>query len=256
MIYVDSREGSKDLLAPLKTAGLPVELTLLKFGDIAFEGRGEGGTPLSIGVEHKKIPDLIQSLEGRLPGHQLPGMVNTYDRRWLIVEGDWTHDTQGRTAMFKGRGARKPMKGAPPAIELEKRLLTLETRGGIAIRICPDRRDTVRFLTALYRFWTDKNLDAHKSHLAMYAPDLDRGIFNPPSDFRKALSVLLPGVSSAVSQAIEEECGGAKNSTRAKLVEMLSWNLKAWADLITVSNNGKARRLGESRAAHIVEALK
>lgn len=256
MILVDSRAGSCELVKPLREAGLPVDETTLEFGDLAFMGRGEAGAKLFVGVEHKKLPDLLQSLDTeRLQGHQLLGMLNTYDRRWLLVEGDWTHDHSGAVALWKGKGQRRAVKGAPRAIELEKMLLTIEARGGITLRMCPTRRDTVRFLTALYRFWTDKNLDAHKSHLAMYAPDLDQGLFSPPTPFRKALAVLLPGVHTTVSAAIERETNGPNVTLRARLQKVLGWTASDWAGLLTVGDAGKARRLGEKRAAQILAEL-
>lgn len=233
-----------------------MEETTLEFGDVAFVGRGEGGAPLFIGVEHKKLNDLVQSLQGRLPGHQLPGLVSHFDRAWLCIEGDWSADEHGRTTSWRGKGNRRPVRGAPLAVELEKRILTLETRGGLRIRNCATRRDTVRFLVALYRFWTDKDLDEHRSHMALYAPDFDRRMFeDQPSDFRIALSALLPGVHGAVSKAIEEEVSQIRG-VRAKITAVLSWTVDQWAELLTVSEKGKARRLGEARAKTIMEALK
>lgn len=256
VILLDPRAGSCELLKPLKAAGLPVEESTLDFGDLAFLGRGEQGTPLFIGVEHKKLADLLQSMEtGRLQGHQLLGMLTTFDRRYLVVEGEWDHDERGRVSVVRERGQRRPMRGAPPALALEQRLINLETRGGLPYKICANRRATVRFISALYRYWTDKDLDQHKSHLAMYCPDLDRGVFNPPTDFRKALSVLLPDVHTAVSRAIEEAVGGPTTKNRVKLQRLLAWSAEQWADLQVVTEKGKPRRLGESRAKRIMEAL-
>lgn len=254
-LYIDSRAGSKELIRPLTEYGLPVEETTLEFGDLAFKGRGVGGAPLLIGVEHKRLSDLVQSLGGRLPGHQLPGMIEHYDRPYLCIEGDWSGDEHGRTTVWRGKGARKPLRGAPQAVDLEKRILTLETRGGLRVRNCLTRRDSLRFLIALYRFWTDKDLDEHKSHMAIYAPDFDdevRG--NQPSDFRKALSVMLPGVSGAVSKAVEEQVAHI-DGLRNKLKVVLAWKESHWANLQTCSDKGKLRRLGESRAHDIMEAL-
>lgn len=260
MILVDYRAGSKDLIKGLVKLGLPVENadgtppgSTLEFGDVAFMGRGVGGAPLFIGIEHKKVADLIQSLEGRLPGHQLPGMHTTYDRSWLIVEGDWAHDAIGRMTMFKAKGKRKPVKGAPPALELEKRLLTLETRAGLHIRLCPTQADSLRFICALYRFWTDKDIDEHKSHIAIYSPDLDAGLKVPMSEFRRIIAGV-PAIGLQVSKAIEQRvwddekgCGSFRRLmmlTEAQLAE------------ITTVHKGKERRLGTSKARQILEALR
>lgn len=248
MILVDSRAGSKDLVRPLVQMGLDVEETTLDFGDLAFSGRGEGGAPLLIGIEHKKVSDLLQSMTtGRLQGHQLLGMVNSYDRRYLIIEGDWDHDSQGHMTMFKRRGERHRVKGAPPAVDLEKRIITLETRGGITTRYTQNRRGSLRAICALYRFWTDKDLDAHKSHLAVYAPDMDRSLAVPVSDLRRILAQV-PGIGYSTSGAVERYCK-QKRKGPLRLTE------EEWAEIENVSEKGRKVKLGQSRARHIMEAL-
>lgn len=239
MILVDSRAGSCDLVKPLKDMGLPVEETTLEYGDLCFMGRGEQGAHVYVGIEHKKLPDLVQSLAtGRLQDTQLRGMLATYDRMWLVIEGDWNHDANGRVAMFKGRGERRPLKGAPPAIELEKRILCLETRGGFRVRHCPTRRDTVRFLCALYRFWNDKDLDQHTSHLAIHAPDLDRGLFAPIS-LKRRLASQLPGIGFQRSRAVDAHF--------ETIVEMANAPAEEWV---------KIEGIGKTIAANIVATLR
>jgi ERCC4-type nuclease len=254
-LLVDDRAGSNTLIEPLLKLGLPVESTRLDFGDLCFVGRGEKGVPVLVGVEHKKIPDLIQSLnDARLTGHQLPGMITAYDRAWLIIEGDWKHDVEGRVTMFRTRGARRPVKGAPPAFELEKRLLTLEVRGGLKVRMCPDRRDTLRFIYALYRFWTDRDLDGHRSHLAIHAPDLDQNILVPASDFRRIIAQI-PAIGFRTSKAIEaavwDETKGEGSFRR-----LMMMSETVLAELVTLDDHGKARRIGNARAQTILEALR
>lgn len=249
MILVDSRAGSQDFLKPLAKMGLPVESTTLEYGDFAFLGRGEGGASLYIGIEHKRVSDLVQSLSsGRLQGHQLRGMLDTYDRPWLLIEGDWTHDEQGRVSMFAAKGKRRALRGAPPAVELEKRILTLETRGGLRVRHTATRRDSLRFLCALYYFWTDKALDEHRSHLAVYAPDLDRALALPISDFRRIVSQI-PGIGYRTSAAVEAHFQGSFR-------RMMFAGVEEWAEIKTVGDNGKERRLGAARAKQILEVLK
>lgn len=257
MILVDYRNGpdvakatkAADLLTPLLEAGLPASETTLEFGDVAFEGRGVKGAPVWIGIEFKKFSDLIQSMStDRLQGHQLPGLVIEYERPWLVVEGEWTHDDRGRVTQWKGKGRRRPVLGAPPAAELEKQLLCLHTRGGLHVRHCFTRRDTVRFLCQLYRFWTDKDLDKHKSHLAIHAPDLDRGLLIPISDFRRIVAQI-PGVGYRTSGAVEKHFGGSFR-------KMMFASVDDWAAITTTDDSGKTKRIGASRAQKIVEALK
>lgn len=250
MILIDDREGSKQFESPLREQGIPCELTRLDFGDFAFLGRGEKGAEVMIGVEHKKLSDLVQSLESRLPGHQLPGLVTSYDRAYLIIEGEWTHDKAGKAVSFiKETNRKRKVPGLPQgALEFEKRLLCLETRGGVRIRHCNTRRDSLRVLVALYRFWTDKDLDQHKSHLAIHAPDMDSALGIPVSAFRRAVAQL-PGIGFKTSAAVESRFGGSFR-------KMMLAPEAEWAEIVTTDDAGKTRRIGPSRAKQIVEALK
>lgn len=239
MLLVDRRAGSKDLVAPLRKAGLPVEVTTLDFGDVAFIGRGEGGEELAVGIEHKTVADAVQSLDSRLPGHQLPGMVQDYGRAYLLIEGERPCDSQGRMLRRSSSGMR-PMQGAPTAIEFEKRLLVMSLRAGITVRFTKDQAETVRFITALYRTWTDKDLDEHKSHLAIHNPDLDRQLLVPISPQRQAFAAW-PGISLERSKAVEAHFG--KSLRRSVLAP-----LKEWAALET---NG--RKFGEKSAQKLLD---
>lgn len=205
MISIDTREGSHDLIAPLAKAGLPVEPATLRFGDLFFTGRGEGGAPLAIGIEHKKLGDLVQSLNtDRLAGHQLTGMLQTYDRSYLIIEGEWDVDAGGRVIVpSKFRNRHTPLKGAPLASVLESRVWTLEHRGGLRVRWTRNQKETIRYVSALYRCWTDRDLDDHKSHLAIHAPDLDRALLVPVTDERRVYAAF-PAISYQRSAAVEQ----------------------------------------------------
>ncbi len=204
MILIDPRAGSNELTAPLTLAGLPCIETTLEFGDLAFIGRGEQGVQVNIGIEHKKLPDLVQSLtDDRLAGHQAPGMLITYDRSYLIIEGEWDVDSGGNVVVptrIKGRATR--LKGCPPASILQQRVLTLEHRAGLRVRWTRSQQETIRYVSALYRFWTDRDLDEHRSHLALHAPDLDRAVLAPVSDKRR-IAAMLPGVGVQKSEAVD-----------------------------------------------------
>ncbi len=250
VILVDTRAGSIDLIKPLRAAGLPIESTLLEAGDLCFIGRGVKDAPLFIGLEHKTVGDLINSLtSARLPGHQLPGMLLAYDLSWLVVEGDWQHDTDGAVTMFARKGGRRRVRGAPPAAELEKRLLTLEVKAGLHIRHCPTRRDTIRFISALYRWFTDKSLDQHQSHLALYgAPDMDARLAIPISDFRRIVA-MIPGIGYRTSQAVEAAFAGSFR-------RMMLASEAQWAEIATTDDKGKTKRIGATKARQILEALR
>lgn len=242
MLLIDNRVGSKELAEPLANLGLPVELTTLEFGDISFAGRGIGGEVLQIGIEFKKLGELVQALSsGRLAGHQLPGMVQGYERRYLLIEGEWITNAAGMLQRRTGQGEYKPLPGAPPVAELLKRLLTYAHRGGMTPWPTKSRADTLRWIAAAYRFWTDKDLDEHKSHIAIYNADVDSRLGAPTSQFRHTASTL-PAIGAEASRAAELKFGS--------IYEAVIASADDWAGLEV---NGK--RLGTKRAEAIVRAI-
>ena len=199
MILLDKRAGSHELKAPLTALGLPVEETTLDYGDLLFEGRGEQGKPVTVAIEYKKLSELVTSLRtGRLQGHQALGM-QTFDFRWLLIEGELIYDKRGKLLRRKGRRSFGLLGGGMSVGELFKRLLVLQLRLGLTPMLVRQRRDALKFIEALYRTWTDADLDQHKSHIAVYDPPT----LIPLSDERK-LYMRLPGVGVKTSGLIEK----------------------------------------------------
>lgn len=250
MLLVDRATGSNELCDKLVALGLPAELEGLKFGDIAFVGRGEGGVPVAVGIEYKKLGELVTSLRTkRFQGHQLTGMSRMYDRRYLLVEGIFHHDSMGRPTFARGKTSR-PIPGASNAVVLEQELLNIATRGGCPVIMRATQRDALRWVQACFRYWTDKDLDEHKSHLAMYAPDMDKTLNVPMSDFRVAVNNLLKGegIGIAGSKALEQACGGSMR-------KLCMWPVEKWADMDIQDRKGGTRKLGMTRAVRIMEKL-
>lgn len=255
MILVDPRAGSSDLLAPLAAAGLPVEEATLEFGDLAWMGRGEGGADIWCGLEHKKLPDLVQSLmTERLAGHQLPGLVTTYDRAYLVIEGEWDVDPAGKVIVPRAGFANRwaPLKGCPPASVLEMRIFTLETRGGLRVRWTRNQKETIRHVSNLYRGWTDRDLDQHRSHLAVHAPDMDPVLKAPVSNFRMGLMGFVDGLGMSLSRDIEVALAGRAEP----LGTLRSMTQDAIAAIPTMTAKGKTKKLGMARAKNIKDALR
>jgi ERCC4-type nuclease len=244
MLLIDGRVGSKDLLEPLRSLGLAAELVQLTYGDIAFESK-DG---LNIGIERKRLSDLIGSLrDGRLSGHQLPGLIKAYDYTWLIVEGEYKVNRAGQVVEMSWHGRKKmwaPIPGGMYAAEMEGRLLTLELCGGLHVRFTRDRDDTCRFLSHLYHWWVDRALDQHTSHLTEHTA---HG-FIPLSSFRTAIKQW-PGVGLRVSLAAEEKFrGSVRRAANATIDD--------WATITTSDKHGKARRFGSKNAERVVQFLK
>lgn len=256
MILIDAAVGSKELADPLRKSGLPVEVTHLDYGDIVFMGRGEKGASLYIGIELKKIGEFVESIRSkRFQGHQLLGLCRDFDRRYLLLEGDYHSDARGRAVVFRGVGKPRPLHGVSSAVAFEQEILNIQTRGGIWVRHTTSRKNTLRFIEACYRYWSDRDLDAHKSHMAVYAPDLDRGLLTPTSDFRKFLVMLVPGIGMTGSKAVEERCMvTTPKGRKPSVLKMFSLSAADWAAIET-TNKGKTRRLGDAKAKQILGML-
>lgn len=243
MIAVDYREGSHDLIEPLQALGLDVAETDLPFGDLAFTGRGNDDKPVEVGIEFKQLGELVAALRtGRLQGHQLIGMSHAFDYRYLLVEGELIVDRQGRLLRRAGRRFFKPL--GMSLDELYKRLHVLQLRAGIMWTIVPTRRLTLDYIRTLYRTWTDKPLDEHESHIAIYNPGDLEGV----SQFRRTVSTL-PGIGLKASAAVEDYFDGS-------LRRAFSGSTQMWAAVKTIDKHGKTRKLGHKIASRIEEAIR
>ena len=152
MMYVDRRIGSAEFAKFLAELNLPIAVTTLTYGDFAFQGIGDAGVPVPIGIERKTIEDFTASMwSGRLPGHQLPGLLACYDDVWIVLEGVWRTDyTTGAVQVPRGkRNAWRTIEAGPQVLTqkgLEAMMLTLELRGGVRFRHTRSKVETGRFL--------------------------------------------------------------------------------------------------------------
>lgn len=206
MILLDRRIGSSDLFSPLRAFGLPVELTTLDSADAAWLGRGPDETPAPIGVEIKRISDLLQSItSGRLSGHQLPKLVHDYAHTWLLIEGRYRSGADGVLETQQGRVWAPHAQGRRVWTyrEVEAFLTTLEVRAGVHVRKAWDRSETAALVAMLYQWWTAKSYDEHRAHVALHSPMLDAGLLYKPSLARR-VAAELPGIGVGKSGAVAD----------------------------------------------------
>lgn len=197
-IYVDRRTGSVDLYAPLTQCRVPVEITTLAYGDAAWIGHGPGG-PILIGVERKRITDLLQSMQtGRLSGHQLPGLCESYAYRWLLVEGLYREGADGCIEIPRG-STWEPVRLLYTA--LEHYLTTLQLRGGVYLQRTYTIRESAGWLAALWAWWTKKEWAEHRSHLALHHA-ADTALFDRPT-LTHRMAAELPGIDETAARVAE-----------------------------------------------------
>lgn len=235
MITIDDRVGSKELYSMLKNC--PAQLGHLNSADFAFLGQGTDNEPLAIGVERKKIMDLLQSMaSGRLAGHQLPLMLREYHVQYLIVEGYYTPDPRnGLLTAWKRElhlGSRRFS-----AKEVFGYLHSLQIRRGIYLWRTHTPRETAQLVEILYSWWTKKNLDQHLSYLARHQEYADLSTKKLP--FVRRVAVELPGIGRE----------------KAKLVLKMFPTLKAMIDA-SKEDWMQIEGIGKTIADKIVEVLK
>lgn len=243
MILVDRRDGSKELIEPLRAMGLEVESLELPFGDVSFVGRGPKG-PVEVGIEFKQLGECISSLRTeRLQGFQAPGMREFYEFRWLLIEGEILTDSRGILQKRVDRRELRPLAGHMTLSEYNKRLLGLHLRGGLNPWQTRARRETLRWIVDLYRAWTDTAWDKHTSHLGIYqAPSIV-----PLSDFRQAVC-RWPGIGIRTSAIVEQVFKGSVSRAATA-------SAKTWAQIAIPDEEGNPRRFGPRRAETLVRFL-
>ena len=207
MILVDYREGSAELLEPLRRMGLPAENAGPPGIDADLSWKGyDAGKLISVGVEFKKLEELISSLRtARLQGHQLLKMRDEqtgFTFNYLLVEGEWHEDTQGFMTKRIGRHEFKRIPGQMRGSELRRRLNNLHLNGGLIRMHTSTRMQTLNEIADLYRTYTDGDLRDHQSHIAIYrAPTL-----TPISEFRRFFSSV-DGLGLRKTLAVEQHFG-------------------------------------------------
>lgn len=174
MIQIDDRIGSAEMAPLLRQLGVEVELTRMAFGDVAFMGWAQNGTPVSVGLELKKLDDVIACIEsGRFAGHQLPGLIQSYDHIWLLVCGSWYGRRADGVLLTKrinhrgqeywveaGGGRRRWM-----ARDLESWLISMEILGGIRVHRVEDWQEGAQWIKTVANWFSR---DDHKSHKVLF----------------------------------------------------------------------------------------
>lgn len=166
MIWIDDRSGSAEL-QPLFPPSVTTEVTRLDYGDFSFIGNGPEG-PVLVGVERKTIRDLVNSIvTGRLSGHQLIGLTETYQYTYLLVEGIWSVDRTTGILEVRGRGGWVPLELGSRrfmAKEIHAFLNSLAIKCDVRVIQTGGTVESAYLITSLYQWW-QKEWDAHTSHM-------------------------------------------------------------------------------------------
>lgn len=162
--------GSREFHRPLRKLGVPCKIAQLRFADFSFTGHGPTGL-VRVGVERKRVSEITSEVDyKRFKGHQLPGLIRSYDFVYVVVEGDVRVDPRDGLLM-----AGKWEAGYGDRVMYEtyqKRLCTLYTKIGsvrdgdhacrVMVWLTKSKIETRHYLHALYGWWQKQWAD-HKS---------------------------------------------------------------------------------------------
>lgn len=216
MILVDRREGE---LVELIEDGVQVELD---FGDACWQGNGPDGE-VTIGMERKRIGDLLNSIAtGRLSGHQLPGLLESYYRAYLIVEGEWKEDpVTGEIKIHKwGKQWSNPPGGRTwKAKDVIHYLSSLEVITGILVKYSHSMWETAQTVNHLYSWW-QKKWEWHRSHLQLHKFQPSSAFLRPgKASLLRRMVTELPGIGFDRARNVEEFFGSIEAMFFAEIEE-------------------------------------
>jgi len=230
MITLDDRTGSVDLL-PYFPSGT-ARLGRLGFGDASFVGKGKDDIPVMVGVERKTLSDLVGSLEsGRFSGHQLPGLLASYNTVYLVIEGIGRVSRELVEVRQKGEWRSLGVS----ELALDNFLNTLEVMAGVIIRQTNTPQRTAYLIRHLYQWW-DKGWDSHKSHLVFYDPRPTLTITKP--GLVRRIAKELPGIGWTRSGPVSKHFGSVR--------EMVLADHQQWEEI---------EGIGKGLAGRVVEAI-
>ena len=224
---LDDRTGSGDLIRYLRGVA---KLSRLSFGDAQIEGNGPEGRPVLVGVEVKRVEDILKCItDGRFAGHQLPGLQASYEVVYLVVEGDYRVGKEGLLEVMRYHMWRPVLLGSRKFMyrDMDNWLTTMEMKAGVKIRRTGGRQETAQFLKDLYGWWTGREWEEHRAHLAFHDPGPPAALLRKPSLLRRVAKEL-PGVGWERSAAVEKRFHS--------VVQMVQASEKEWR---TVEGIGK-----------------
>lgn len=215
MIYLDPRAGSGDLLSRLTR---PALLQQMLFGDAALIGQGPEGRPVPVGVEVKKVPDLLQCItDKRFVGYQLHGLLDNYEVVYLLVEGGIREGESGALQVRTRNGWAQPPSAARFSYAAVRGwLMTIEQLTGVRVAETWDRESTAAWLCELDRWWS-KPWEDHKSHQGMHLKDVAVAT-HPLADFAATRKMK---VAAALVHGIGEEKARALSAAFPSVREMI-----------------------------------
>jgi len=174
-----------DLRAQLKPSHL-VRLRRLPSADVAFFGNGPddgtGPEPVYVGIEFKRLGEMLDSIQsGRFAGNQLPGLMDDYNSRILLLEDDIRVSSAGHLEVlkpFKQRNGKYKygwtdrVQGPTSRVWMYRDIMnwirTITIKGNVRFVNTKSRNETVHWILSEYWWWNSKEWEEHRSHIQIY----------------------------------------------------------------------------------------
>lgn len=211
MLLIDSAAGSIDL-----PKIFPHELVTVASGlpaDIIIPGKGEGGKAVTVGVEFKKIKDVLKCiLDGRFAGTQLPRMLKEHEEVWLLIEGERRRGIQGDLQIphpwKKGQWMNASLGSRRFSNQdYEAWMITMQTRTPLKIKEVGSRLETKDWVMAMHKWWAEQGWDKHRSH-EVTDKSRARAILTAESEtfrLKREVAETLPGIGHDKAKKVATE---------------------------------------------------
>lgn len=230
---VDTRAGSKDLIAPLKRLGVHVDAGILPAGDVEILGNGPGGNTVLVGVEHKSVEDAVQCMRNGRFAEQLRGMKESFHISWLLIEG--RIGSVSGTGIATRRGDKWfTLPGRVTYQEFAAWTQAMCQAGGVLLWRTETQQESVAWLRALEMWWTVKTWEQHRAHLDYYQPPVTGNPFETPT-LALRVAACLPHIGSVLAARVAEHFGSVDKivlATEKDWTHIKGVGKKAAADIV------------------------
>lgn len=216
MILVDAAVGSRELRGPILSQGVSCDISPLKWGDACFSGNGPDGE-MMVGIERKKIHDLLQCIDDGRYNNQRIGMNMMYQVSVLYLEGLWKckedgtlmegfrdYESERKLKQVSDKSTREviawtDLKMGPRRVMYYTlyRYLRSVAHAGVIIVLTRDMAHTVVNIVNDYHYYQKKWSD-HKSMRQVHMPTIATLTRRPP--LRKLWAHACEGVSTVYGE--------------------------------------------------------
>ncbi len=206
-VYVDEREKGSKVIDELRNLEVKVIVERLPVGDYVVSNE--------LGIERKTVRDLVKSLEDNRLVNQAKRLAETFEKAFIIVEGDWIEAV-----------SNPAWRGLPSA------LASLSYDYGIKFLYTMNPRETARVIKLL----AEKESGARKS--SVWVRVSGKPPLSETREWQLYLVQCLPGVGVRLAERLLKRFGSVRAVFNASVMEL-----------------SKVQGMSEAKAREIVRIL-